>query len=214
VDTTRTLVEAMLTADGGPGVLVNGSAQAYYGDRGEEGLDETAGPGTGFLSELTQQWEAAAQPAVESDRIRVVLVRTGLVLGPSGPLMQRLLPLIRLGVAGPLGTGRQWWSWITLADEVAGIEHVMGRDDVHGPVNFSAPGVARNVEVIRAIAARWSRPALLPAPGFALRIVVGGFADEILASTRMIPAALEAAGFTFAHPHLDSATEWLRSEKA
>ena len=204
---TRTLVDALTRLVPRPRVLVSASAQGFYGDRGDEVLTEASAAGTGFLAEVVRDWEAAAQPAAAAG-IRTVMLRTGLVMAPSGGAFGQLLPLIKLGLGGPLGNGREWWSWITLEDEVAAIRFALDHD-ISGPVNLGAPEPARNAQVIRAIARAFHRPAVVPAPAFALRIVVGEFAEDILASVRMLPQQLLAAGFRFAHPDLDGAARWL-----
>ncbi|MFN8078850.1 MAG: TIGR01777 family oxidoreductase [Kineosporiaceae bacterium] len=210
VNTTNVLVDAMLALDTPPPVLINASAQGFYGDRGEELLTETSAPGEGFLTELVLAWEEAARRAEagSSGAIRVATLRSGLVMAPSGGAFGRLLPLCRLGLGGPLGSGRQWWSWITLADQVSAILHLL-QHDVSGPVNMCAPEPARQSEVVAAIGRALHRPTLLPAPAFALRTVLGEFSSEVLGSTRMAPEVLQRSGFAFAHPDLDTAIRWL-----
>lgn len=190
-------------------VLVQASATGYYGDRGEEVLTEASSPGHGFLADVVQQWEAAADPA-RSAGVRVVNIRSGIVLSEDGGALGRLLPLLRLGVAGPLGSGRQFWSWITLADEVRAILHVL-ETDVSGPVNLTAPAPARNRELTRALGVAFHRPTVLPVPGWALSLVIGGFSAEILGSQRVHPTVLEASGFAFDHPTIHAAATWLAS---
>ncbi len=209
VQSTRTLVTALKQLDPLPSVLVSGSAVGYYGSRGEEVLTEDSPKGTGFLSDVVEAWEAEAFAAQDLG-IRVVTARTGLVMAPGGGAFGRLLPLVKLGLAGPLGTGRQWWPWITLDDEVAALEHLL-TSRLSGPVNLGAPQPGRNVDVTRAIARRWSRPAILPAPAVALRLALGEFADDVLASQRMVPERLLGDGFAFRHPTLDAAADWLAS---
>jgi uncharacterized protein len=208
VESTRTLVDALSALDPSPGVLVSGSAIGIYADRGDQELTETSAPGPGFLAEVTQAWEAEAERATAAG-IRVVTIRTGLVMSQHGGAFQRLLSLARLGGAGPMGSGRQWWSWITLDDEVAAIAFLLEHDALSGPVNLTAPEPRRQLDVARAMASRLHRPALLPAPGFALRLVLGEFAQEVLASQRVLPQRLLDAGFSFAHPTLDDAAGWL-----
>ncbi|HVN12767.1 MAG TPA: TIGR01777 family oxidoreductase [Kineosporiaceae bacterium] len=204
---TRTLVTALTALDPLPSVLVNASAVGYYGDRGDEELTEESTAGSGFLADVVRAWEAETEPAATAG-IRVVKVRSGLVMARRGGAFGRIMPLIKLGLAGPLGGGRQWWSWITLEDEVAAIEFVLNRD-LSGPVNLSAPDPARQVEVVRALAHAAHRFAVVPAPEFALRVVLGKFADDILTSQRMLPRRLEAAGYRFRHPQLAVAAEWM-----
>jgi uncharacterized protein (TIGR01777 family) len=207
---TRTLVRALTSLDQLPRVLVCGSAVGYYGDRGDEVLTESSSKGDGFLADLTQAWEAEADPA-RAAGIRVVYPRTGLVMARSGGAFKQLLLLARLGLGGPIGNGKQWWSWITLDDHIAALQHLI-TSELAGPVNFGAPNPARNIEVMRALTSALHRPCLLPVPGFALRIVIGEFAGEVLASQRMVPEQLTASGFTFQHPTLESAASWVTSK--
>jgi uncharacterized protein (TIGR01777 family) len=208
---TTTLTSAIVQLEQAPEVFISGSAQGFYGDRADEELDETAARGTGFLADVTAEWEAAAAPAAAAG-IRVVHPRTGLVMSAHGGAFARLLPLAKWGVAGPLGSGRQWWSWITLADQVSALEHLL-TSDLAGPVNFCAPEPATNREVTSAIARELNRPAILPAPAFALRLALGEFASEITSSTRMIPARLENSGYVFRHADLISASRWLTGKQ-
>ena len=208
VDSTRTLVKALSALDPLPRVLVSASAVGYYGDRGEEVLTEESGPGTGFLVDVVEAWEDAASPAVDAG-IRVALARTGLVLSPGGGALGRLLPLARLGLAGPLGSGRQWWPWITLDDHVRALLHLIDQDGLSGPVNLGSPEPARNLDLTRALGRALHRPTLVPAPAFGLRLVLGEFAHEVLASQRMMPARLTASGFTFRHGTPDEAATWV-----
>ncbi len=207
---TRALVSALTSLDPLPRVLVSGSAQGIYGSRGDEVLTETSAPGAGFLADVVKAWEAETAPAAEAG-IRVALARTGLVMSPSGGAFGRLLPLLKLGLAGPLGNGRQWWSWITLEDEVSALEFLLEKD-VAGPVNLCAPNPQRQGELTKALGRAFRRPALLPAPAIALRLVLGEFAGDVLSSTRMEPRTLLDAGFSFRHPNVDSAAEWLRAQ--
>lgn len=186
-----------------PGVLLQGSASGAYGDRGDELLTEDSTRGETFLAGVVRAWEDAATPAVDDPRVRVAFLRTGIVLTPGGGALGPLLPLIRFGLGGPLGSGRNYWAWITLTDEVRAIRHLMDAP-VSGPVNLVAEP-ARSIEVIRALAAVLHRPAVLPVPGFALRLVLGEFADEILASQRIVPSALDASGFVHRYRQIDAA---------
>ncbi len=210
VDSTRTIVNAMLELDPRPSVLLSGSAVGYYGDRGEEVLLETSARGEGFLSDVVVAWEAEAQPAADAG-IRTALLRTGLVMAPGGGAFGRLLPIIKAGVGGPIGDGRMWWPWITLVDEVRAIEFLL-EADVAGPVNLGTPHPARNVDVTKTVARALGRPALVPVPGFALRIVLGEFSEDVTASQRMVPQALSDAGFDFVHGDLDHAASWLAEQ--
>jgi uncharacterized protein (TIGR01777 family) len=171
-------------------------------------LTEDSPPGTDFLAGLVTRWEAAAGPAVEAGQ-PVAFVRTGLVMAREGGAFEPVLLLGRLGLGGPMGSGREWWPWITLVDEVRLLTHLVDRPELVGPFNAAAPGAARQKEIASAIGTALSRPAVLPAPRFALRAVVGEFADYVVASQRLAPAAALASGFTFEHPDLPGAVRWL-----
>jgi len=207
---TGTLATALaqLPAEDRPGCLLNASAIGYYGDRGDEVLPESAAAGTGFLADLVVQWEAATEPAARAG-VRVVTLRTGLVLSASGGLLKRLVPLYKLGVGGRLGAGQQFQAWISLADEVAAIRYLLTADSVSGPVNLTGPDPVRNDEFSSQLGRALHRPALLPAPAFAIRLALGEFADEgALASQRAIPRQLLDDGYQFQHPDLASALAW------
>ncbi|GAA2023893.1 TIGR01777 family oxidoreductase [Pseudokineococcus marinus] len=204
---TRTLAEALARLEPRPRVLVQGSAIGVYGHRGEEVLTESSAPGSTFLADVVLDWEAAARPAQDAG-IRTAFARTGLVMAPGAGAFGKLLPLLRLGLGGPLGDGRQWWSWITLEDEVSALVHLL-ETDVEGPVDLTGPAPVRNAELTRALGRAFGRPTLLPVPRLALRAVVGGFADEILASQRVLPTVLQRSGFRFAHEDVDAAARWL-----
>ncbi|MDT4957800.1 MAG: uncharacterized protein QOD31_1599 [Pseudonocardiales bacterium] len=206
LDSVTTLAGAMAGLDGGPAVLLSASAVGYYGDTGERVVDETAPRGAGFLAELCADWEAATRPA-ENVGIRVAHLRTGLVLSSDGGLLKRLKPIVSLGVAGRLGSGKQYVPWISLADEVAAIRFLL-EHEVSGPVNLTGPEPVRNAELIATLAQLLHRPAIVPTPGFALRIVLGEFAQDTLTGQRAVPATLLAAGFAHQHVHLESALRW------
>jgi hypothetical protein len=202
MQTVGTLARAL--ADGsGPRTLLAASAVGYYGDRGDVVLDETAPAGAGFLASLCEQWEAAAEPARASG-IRVAHLRTGLVLTADGGLLKRLKLLFQTGLAGKLGSGSQFMPWISLTDELRAIEYLITAE-LSGPVNLTAPEPARNVDFTKALGRVLHRPTVLPAPGFALKVALGEFGGEALASQRVVPAALLADGFTFTHTNLDEA---------
>ena len=203
---TRTLVRALGSLDPVPRVLVSGSAVGAYGDRGDETLTEESGYGDTFLAGVVRAWEAEAATA-EDAGIRTALPRTGIVLARSGGMLGRLMPFLRLGLAGPLGTGRHWWSWVTLPDTVAALRFMLD-NDVRGPANLTAPAPARQIDVVRAIAREAHRPAIAPAPKFALRVYLGEFANDITSSQRALPNVLSTAGFTFRHSRLDDAAAW------
>ena len=203
VDGTRTLASALAALDPPPRVLVSGSAVGWYGDPGDQPVDESAPPGEDFLARVVVDWEAATAPA-EAAGIRVVRARSGVVFSREGGALGRMLPLFRLGLGGRLGSGRQYWSVISIEDEVRALRFLLETDSVVGPVNLTAPAAATNAEVMAAIAAAVGRPALLPVPAFALRAGLGGFASEILASRRVTPRVLTESGFEFRHPDAHS----------
>jgi uncharacterized protein (TIGR01777 family) len=204
VGSTGALAKALARLIRPPQTMLVASAVGIYGDRGNEMLDESSAPGKGFLAGLCEEWEAAAQPAVSAG-IRVVNLRFGVVLGREGALAQ-MVPLFRLGLGGKLGSGRQWMSWISLDDAVAAILFALDTPSLSGPVNLTAPNPVTNAEFTRELARQLHRPALLPAPALALRLALGEMADEaLLASARVLPAKLTAAGFQFTHPTLQQA---------
>jgi uncharacterized protein (TIGR01777 family) len=209
VDSTVTLSRALAHAHpaDGPDTLLNASAIGFYGDRGDEVLDESSPPGEGFFPDVCRTWEAATH-AAEDAGVRVCHLRTGLVVGPGGGLMKRLVPLFRAGLGGKLGSGRQYQSWISLADEVAAVRFLAGRDDIAGPVNLTAPAAVTNAEFTRALAAAVRRPAVLPVPGFGLRVVLGEFAGNVVDSARVVPGVLTGAGFRYEHPDVSKALQW------
>lgn len=205
VESTRALAALLAGLSRPPQVLLAASACGIYGDRGDEFLDETSRPGAGFLADLCQQWEAATLPA-EMAGIRVVHLRLGVVLGPGPGALARMLPAFRWGLGGPLGSGRQWMSWISLADAIAAIVFAAQTPSLSGPINLTAPSPVTNRQFTAALAGVLHRPAFLTAPRFALRAAFGQMADEaLLASTRAFPARLTTAGFQFTHPLVDQA---------
>ena len=210
VEGTEVLAGALANLDHPPAVVVSASAIGFYGDRGDEELTEDSQPGTGFLAEVCERWEAAAAPIASPDT-RLVLARTGIVCTPDGGALGRMLALTRLGLGGRLGNGRQWWPWITLEDEVRALLHLLDTPIV-GPVNLVAPGICRNAEFVRSLARALRRPAVLPAPALALRAALGEMANGLLlASARVRPARLEDSGFKFKSPDLASAITELLS---
>ena len=200
---TRNLVDALGRLPRRPEALICASAIGYYGSRGDEILTESSAPGNGFLPEVCKAWEKEAQ-AAESFGIRVVRVRTGLVLAAGGGALQRMLPPFRMGVGGRLGSGRQWMSWIHLEDLTAMFQFTV-ESQVRGPLNGVAPQPATNSEFTRELARILRRPAVFPVPEFALRLLFGEMADVLLASQRVVPAAAQAAGFRFRFPQLPPA---------
>jgi uncharacterized protein (TIGR01777 family) len=202
---TRDLVDALGRLPRRPEALICASAIGYYGSRGDEILTESSAPGNGFLPEVCKAWEKEAQ-AAESFGIRVVRMRTGLVLAAGGGALQRMLPPFRMGVGGRLGSGRQWMSWIHLEDLTAMFQFTV-ESQVRGPLNGVAPQPATNSEFTRELARMLRRPAVFPVPEFALRLLFGEMADVLLASQRVVPAAAQAAGFRFRFPQLSPALE-------
>lgn len=205
VGSTRALATILAGLRRPPAVLLAASAVGFYGDRGDALLDESSGPGTGFLVELCREWEEAARPAVDAG-IRVVHLRFGVVLGPGAGALEQMLPVFRLGLGGRLGSGRQWMSWIGVADAMRAILFAMETPALAGPVNLTAPNPVTNAEFTRALARQLGRPAVLPASAFALRWALGKMADEtLLASARAVPGKLRAAGFQFEQPTVEEA---------
>jgi len=192
-----------------PAVMLNRSAVGWYGDRGDELLDETSSPGSGFLAELCRDWEAATAPAAAAD-MRVVLMRTGVVLSASGGALRKQLPLFKFGLGGRMGSGRQWLSWIAIDDHVSAMVHLL-RNDIEGPVNLTAPNPVRNTEFTAELGRVLRRPTLLRIPAFAPRILLGReLADALLfTGQRVHPAVLTSDGFTFAAPTLTEALRGL-----
>jgi uncharacterized protein (TIGR01777 family) len=194
-----TEVLANAVGEAGVPVLINASAVGFYGDTNARTVDETAPSGEGFLAQLCQDWEAATAAAAQ-DGARVVVVRSGLVLAPSGGVLSRLKPLFSLGLGARLGDGRQYMPWISLEDEVRALLFVISADNMSGPVNLTGPAPVTNSQFTAALGRAVNRPTPLMVPGFALRAALGEFADEgLLGGQRAIPAALERAGFQFHH---------------
>jgi uncharacterized protein (TIGR01777 family) len=194
-----TEVLSSAAVEAGVPTLINASAVGYYGDTGGRTVDETAPAGEGFMAQLCADWEAATAFA-EHDGTRVVLARSGLVLAPAGGLLGRVKPLFSLGLGARLGNGRQYMPWISLEDEIRALLFAIKHDEVSGPVNLTGPAPVTNAEFTAALGRTVNRPTPLIAPGFALRTLIGEFADEgLLGGQRAIPAALERAGFHFHH---------------
>ncbi|WP_433343715.1 TIGR01777 family oxidoreductase [Micromonospora sp. CA-111912] len=206
VDTTTTLaitIAGMPAADR-PAVLLNASAVGWYGNTGDRVVEEDAPAGEGFLADVCRVWEAATRPA-EDAGVRVVRLRTGLPLHRDGGLLKPQLLPFKLGVAGRLGSGRQWLPWISMVDWLRVVQFLLDRDDVAGPVNGVGPAPVTNAEFTRELARQLHRPAVVPIPALALKVALGGFAQEALTSTRVLPGALTRAGFTYRHPDLPGA---------
>ena len=210
LDSTRTLVEAIRTAKKKPKVLISGSASGFYGDTGNESKSESAPKGTGFLSDLAAAWEHEALKA--QSLTRVVLIRTTLVMSRKLGALGRLLPLVKLGVGGPLGPGKQWWAFISLRDEARAIIHLINNTDASGAFNLTAPESATCAQMVSALAKKLNRPAFLPVPSFALRLAFGEGADELLICNQQMTAdRLLKSGFKFEHPTLESAVDYVLS---
>jgi hypothetical protein len=203
---TRLLAETIAGLATPPSVFVSGSAVGYYGNRDDEVLTEQSAPGTDFVADVCVQWEAAAEPAADAG-VRVVNIRTGIVLGRHGGVLRRLLLPFKLGVGGRTGSGKQWMSWISLDDEVRAILHAIGTDSLRGPVNLTAPNPVTNAELSATLGHVLRRPALLPTPTFGVKAVYGSELVQhlLLEGQRVLPKALEASGFTFEHPTLEAA---------
>ncbi|MFE3187231.1 TIGR01777 family oxidoreductase [Streptomyces violascens] len=201
---TAAVAEALASLATPPKVLVSGSAIGYYGDTGGRPVDESAPPGDGFLSRVCVEWEEAAAAAEEAG-IRTVFARTGLVVARDGGAWAKLFPLFRAGLGGRLGSGRQYWSFIALHDEVAALRFLVDTESLSGPVNLTAPEPVTNREVTAAMSRALHRPALLPVPAAAMRLAVGEAASDALSSQRVLPARLLSAGFRFAFPSVEGA---------
>jgi uncharacterized protein (TIGR01777 family) len=184
-----------------PQVFISASAIGWYGDSGNRAVVESDSVGNDFLAAVCREWEGAADLAGD---VRTVKLRTGLVLDPTGGALGRMLPLFRFGLGGKLGSGKQWWSWITLHDVVRAIEFALA-NPISGPMNLTTPNPVTNQEFTSALARAMKRPALFPAPAIALKIALGGFSSEVLGSKKVIPGALSDAGFVWDYPHISNA---------
>ncbi|HKQ18991.1 MAG TPA: TIGR01777 family oxidoreductase [Candidatus Eisenbacteria bacterium] len=206
IRTTRLLAETLAQVSPRPAVLVQAAAVGYYGSRGEETLTEASSAGTGFLADLCRDWEAASMPAQDAG-VRVVRLRTAPVLSAKGGMLAAILPIFRLGLGGRLGSGRQWMSWISLDDQLSVIERALTDSSMRGSINAASPEPVRNATFTKALGRAIHRPTILPAPEFALHMVLGRSRAEelLLTSQRVAPEALLACGFRFAHPRLEEA---------
>jgi uncharacterized protein len=209
VDSTSLLARA--AAEVRPSVFIAGSAIGWYGDTADRQVDETSPAGTGFLAEVVVAWEKAAQPARDAG-IRVVNIRTGLVAAKNGGAWSRLLPIFKLGAGGKLGSGKQFWSFISMRDEISAIKFVISNSAISGPVNLTAPEPATNTEVTKAMSKVFKRPTLFHVPAFALKTLLGEFSQEVLGSARVIPRVLIDSGFVFQDPNIESAMRTLASK--
>jgi uncharacterized protein (TIGR01777 family) len=200
---TTTIAKAVAIVK--PEVFISASAIGWYGESGNRAVVESDRVGDDFLAAVCREWESAADLAGD---VRTVKLRTGLVLDPTGGALGKMLPLFRFGLGGKLSDGKQWWSWITLHDQIRAIAFLL-ENRVSGPVNLTSPNPVTNSEFTAGLARAMHRPALFPVPAFALKIVLGGFSAEVLGSKKVIPQALTEAGFTFDYPHISSALEKL-----
>jgi uncharacterized protein (TIGR01777 family) len=196
VKTTETIANAIVNLRNPPSVFVSGSAMGYYGDTGDLAVDENASLGEGFLSDVVFNWEYAAQ-RVRNNNIRVVHPRTGLVMSKRGGLLRKVLPLFRLGLGGKLGNGKQYWSYISLEDEIRAIFKLIDDVRLTGGVNLTNPNPVTNLEFTKALSSVVNRPAFFHVPAIALKIALGEFSVEALGSSRVLPSKLKAAGFKF-----------------
>ncbi len=204
LQSTRVLVDHLRSSGISPRVWVQGSGVDFYGDRGEERLDEDAPPGEGFLAQVVQDWEGEAQRISEAGT-RVVCARTSFVVDGDAPAFKRLARPVKFGVGGPLGSGRQWFPWVHLHDEVRAIEFLL-TTEVSGPVNIAAPETTTSAGLTKVLGRVLGRPTFMPVPGFALKLLLGEMADELLlASKRIVPARLSEAGFTWTYPTVEAA---------
>lgn len=200
--TTRNIVDAL--PEGREVVLCSTSAVGYYGDQGDTVLTEDAPAGDDFLARLGEHWEREAL-AAEDKGARVVLARFGIVLGRGGGALEKMVPAFRMMVGGPIGKGLQWFPWIHMDDLTAAVDFVVATDSARGPFNFCAPNPVRNLDLARSLGDILNRPAVMPAPAFMVRLVLGEFGNTLLASQRVVPARLLDSGFNFTFPDLDGA---------
>lgn len=217
VITTQNLTRALIATDKKPATFVCASAIGYYGNRGDEVLTEESSAGKGFLTEVCREWEAATEPAQQAG-IRVVNLRTGIVLSRSGGAFKKMLLPFRLGLGGRIGSGQQWWSWIHIEDFVRAVLYILqsaSGQRLNGPINMTAPHPVTNADFTKTLAHTLHRPAIFPVPGFATRIVFGEFAIEgLLASARVMPDKLLTDGFEFRHSELQEALADLLSAES
>ncbi len=206
---TALLADTLAGLDEKPAVLVSGSAMGFYGDRGDTKLTEKAERGSGFLPDVVVAWEAAVQPAIDAG-IRTAMIRTGVVLSPDGGALKEQLPFFKMGIGGKIGDGSQYWSWISITDQVGAILHIIDTN-LAGPVNVVAPNPVTNAQFTSALGKALGRPTFLPTPKFAVNLRLGKEAAEAMLfwSTRVVPEALTDSGYTFAHPTIDEAFEAL-----
>lgn len=206
VNTTKLISHAVVQA--GVPTLINASAIGYYGDTGSNEVDENSSRGQGFLPDVVVAWEAAAEFAHQNG-VRVVHPRTGLVVSSAGGAWARMIPLFKLGLGGKLGSGKQYWSFITMQDQLSALNFALTNSQLSGPINFVGPQAATNAQITKAMAEVFKRPAFAHVPAIALKLALGEFSQEVLGSTRVVPKVLLDAGFKFAHPDALSAMKTL-----
>lgn len=210
---TRLLVEGLKSLSKRPKVLVSASAVGFYGDGGDRMLDESSPPGTGFLPDVCQEWERATMEALGLG-MRAAVVRIGIALSTHGGALGKMLLPFKLGLGGPVGGGKQWMPWIHIDDLVAAFRYVVDKEDIVGAVNATAPNPVTNAEFSRALGRALHRPAVLPAPGFALKLLLGQMSEIVLEGQRVVPKKLQESGFEFRHPEAEEALrDVLRSER-
>ena len=206
MDTTRDLVTAIGKAKARPKFLLNSSAVGYYGPRGDEPITEDAGPGSDFLSRVCIEWEEEAKKA-EAFGVRVIRLRTGVVMGRGGGALAKMVPPFKLFIGGPLGTGRQWMSWIQMEDEIGLMVHLMERPEVMGAINATAPGPVTMKEFCQTLGRVLRRPSWAPVPAFVLRVLMGEMSDMVLTGQRVLPVKAQESGYVFKHPNLSEALQ-------
>lgn len=206
IELTKALVAWMKQQSSPPSVLVSGSAIGYYGSHADEVLDENAEPVAGFAHELCRDWEQAALEAEELG-VRVCLIRTGVVLGPGGGALAKMLPAFRLGLGGPIGNGQQWMSWIHLDDEVGGIIYLLDNPSLHGPFNLTAPEPVTNEVFSRTLGDVLHRPAFMRVPAVVMRLMLGEASELLVEGQRVLPENLHTAGYVFKYPRLEPALQ-------
>jgi uncharacterized protein (TIGR01777 family) len=204
VSATRTITEAMAAGEPPPRVLLSMSGTGFYGTPGDQVVTEAAPQGDGYVAQIAAAWERATAPAADAG-IRVVRMRTGVVLSATGGAFGRLLPIFRLGLGGRLGSGRQWWSWVALPDYVSAVRFLLDNGEVDGPVNVTAPVPITNADLTKAMGRVLHRPTFTIAPGFALKLPLRDFAEDLLGGQRSVPQRLLDAGFDFEHPTFEPA---------
>ncbi len=209
VQGTYNLCEALRSSSPRPRLLISSSAIGFYGSRGDEDLEESSARGSGFLGDICEAWETAAMTA-EQHGIRTVLLRTGIVLSTEGGALAKMLPPFKMFLGGALGSGKQWMSWIHMEDEVGLIRHILGSDELKGPINATAPGPATNYEFSKTLGKVLGRPAIFPTPALVLKLLLGEMAQELLLNgQKVLPRRAVSSGYQFRFPELEGALRHL-----